>query len=90
MKCKYWKKASCSVDQMDRNFPKYWRVHVDCPKGVDKNCNVVKNDIVVKGWAHSHLYTGMMVFTYKSTVVETVPCTIHIKAADYARLKGKP
>ena len=92
MKCRYWKRAACSVDQTDYNYEKYKYARHDCPKGVDKNCNVVKRDKVIKahcsGRALDCLENGIPCFIGPKLYKGDVAVTIHIKAADYAKIRG--
>ena len=48
-----------------------------------------KEAVEVKGWARIGPVTGVVLASEEKVLINSVPCTIHIKAADYARLKGE-
>ena len=66
-------------------------IQADCPYP-DYPCNKIptkKKDVVVKGWAHIHNDGKMEIFTMNvDRGYYSMPVAIHIKAADYARIRG--
>jgi hypothetical protein len=52
-KCKYWKKASCSLDATDAEhlWKKFGHRNVNCPKNIDDNCDIKPRMVTVKAYA---------------------------------------
>jgi hypothetical protein len=79
------------------------RCTIPCPIGFrTKDCNwhplksskrkivpAKKPDVVVKAWAWiNNLKQSVDCSDFKPWSVRSIPCTIHIKASDYAKIKG--
>ena len=85
--CKYWKKASCSVDRQDDGYEKYWNRYVNCPKNTDDKCQIIEKDKVIKAWAKFDRFGRFDGAHYCKKRDYNVICTITIKAKDWKKLK---
>ena len=78
-KCKYWKKACCSISFLDKNYKKYYERSAICPKNTNNNCNIKHTPKLrrIKAWAA--IVDGKIVDVVCSEDYECVtPCTILI------------
>ena len=82
-KCKWWINKYCQI-AFGKICPD-GRLNNQCTKDIPPK----PKDKVVKGWVDINKFGTASVSLYKTELKYYTPCTITIKAKDYAKLKGK-
>jgi len=61
-----------------------------CPKNTNSKCEIItpkKKDVVIKAWAYKYK-DDIKVSRNRPCLSVSVPCSLHIKASEYAKIKG--